>query len=145
VKITCGIFLYNIENSKFLIGHATRSKNFWSIPKGLKDEGESSFEAATREFSEETGMDFNEINVLSVHNLPAVKYRKQNKVLESFLVISDTKIDERSLKCKSLVNEQYPEIDRFEWIGLEGLKAKAHESQASLAELIEQILKKNLT
>ena len=54
--VTCGIYLYSVKNKKILICHATHSPwSSWSIPKGLKDTSEESFEAAVRELKEETG------------------------------------------------------------------------------------------
>ena len=90
MKTTCGIYLYSTALKKLLVCHATNASwKTWSIPKGLKDPGEESFIAATRELKEETGIDLRKISVLNVRELPAVKYKKQNKTLEAFLVITD--------------------------------------------------------
>jgi len=144
MKTTCGIFLYQKADSKILIGHASRSKDHWSIPKGLKDEGETCYQAAIRELKEETGIDAVKINILQTFELPAVKYKKQNKTLESFLIITDSFIGTDTLKCHSLVNGKYPEIDRFEWVDLATLEKKAHETQASQVPYIREILKKEI-
>lgn len=145
MKTTCGIFLCQKANSKFLIGHASRSKDHWSIPKGLKDEGETSYQAAIRELEEETGIDTAKINIIKTIELPAVKYKKQSKILESFLIITDSFIGTDTLKCSSLVNGKYPEIDRFEWVDLATLEKKAHETQAFQVPYISEILEKEIT
>ncbi len=49
--ITCGTYLYCTVNQNIIACHATNSSwNIWSIPKGLKDAGESSFDAALGRF-----------------------------------------------------------------------------------------------
>lgn len=140
MKVTCGIYLYNIKTNNFLLCHATMSRGGWSIPKGLKDEGEDCYTAASRELKEETNIDIKDISILEKHQLPPVKYKKQNKVLESFLIITDTQIDDTMLKCTSLVNGKYPEIDKFKWVTLDELKTLAHESQAENAKLINKLI-----
>src|SRR6185295_19485258 len=88
--VTCGIYLYSIPLKKILVCHATNSPwNKWSIPKGLQDEGEELYAAAARELYEETGVSLKELHLVNALQLPAVKYQKQNKLLESFLVLTD--------------------------------------------------------
>jgi 8-oxo-dGTP pyrophosphatase MutT (NUDIX family) len=140
MQTTCGIYLYNLSTKKFLIGHATRSKSSWSIPKGLKDEGEDDLTAAIREMEEETGIVFAELDVLCVHPLPPVQYKKQRKILSSFLVITATDLSARKLVCHSLVNGKFPEIDKFLWVSAEELRAMAHETQVQNMDEIEQLL-----
>lgn len=141
MQITCGIFLYNIRYKKILIGRATRSRNLWSIPKGLKEPGEDSFTAAEREFLEETGIDISSINIISRHPLPPQKYLKQNKLLEAFLVITDFYKNETELVCSSLVNNAFPEIDKFEWVNLKIAETRIHITQKNLLSLIRSITK----
>lgn len=140
MQTTCGIYLYSTRTGKFLIGHATGSRNLWSIPKGLKDKSEDDLKAAIREMEEETGIAFRELNVISIHPLPPVRYKKQKKVLSSFLLITDTDLDSRKLVCSSLVNGKYPEIDRFLWVSGKDLRKMAHETQVQNMDMIEQLL-----
>jgi 8-oxo-dGTP pyrophosphatase MutT (NUDIX family) len=129
-EITCGIYLFNTRIKKILIAHASRSKNGWSIPKGLKEKDESSFIAAARELYEETNIRLKELHVLAVYELSPVRYeKKKNKILESFLVMTDTDLSEVGLKCHSLVNDQYPEVDKYEWVDIPTLENKVHEAQ----------------
>ena len=64
-KISGGLVLFNLNKGKeptFLIAHPggpffkNRDDGWWSIPKGEPEANESIFEAAKREFEEETGM-----------------------------------------------------------------------------------------
>jgi predicted NUDIX family NTP pyrophosphohydrolase len=64
-KTSGGLVLYDITNinePKFLIAHpggpffTNRDNGWWSIPKGEPEENEDIFDAALREFEEETGM-----------------------------------------------------------------------------------------
>lgn len=139
--ISCGIFLFDTNTFKFLICHATKArKKQWSIPKGLRDKGESSMEAARRELLEETGIDLNEIHILGIHILPPVKYQKTNKTLESFLVITDTDLSNKALHCKSMVNEKYPEIDKYQWVTIEEMPTIIHEAQVKLLDQVRKIV-----
>lgn len=138
--ITCGIYLYNVNNQKLLVCHATHSswKN-WSIPKGLKNDNENTFSAAARELKEETGIDIFLLSVLQTHTLPPVKYRKQNKILESFLVITDTNFDGYSYKCHTLNNDQFPEVDNWKWISLDKIISYLHKTQQENMESIKKL------
>lgn len=142
MEVTCGVYLYSTLIDKFLIAHATRSKNFWSIPKGLKEETEDLYVAATRELFEETNINVNKIHILMRQELPAVKYEKRNKILESFLLITDTDLSGLKLTCHSLVNGAYPEVDKYRWVDSSEMRKMVHESQVQNIELIEQFINK---
>ena len=141
--LTCGIFLYSIQTRKFLACHATNSPwNKWSIPKGLKDKGENSLGAAVRELKEETGLDIEKLNILEVYPLPPVKYKKQNKILEPFLVVTDTPLDNYLFECQTFAKDNLPEIDKWKWIGLDEITKYLHDSQHENVELIASLLDK---
>jgi len=63
-KTSAGLLMYRIRDKKaeFFIVHPggpfwkNKDKGAWSIPKGQVEEGENEFEAAKREFEEETGV-----------------------------------------------------------------------------------------
>lgn len=142
--ITCGIYLFNTRNKKILVCHATNSPwNKWSIPKGLKDEGEDSYIAACRELKEETGIDIRNLHILQTNPLPAIKYKRQNKILESYLIITDSDLDNFSFNCRMLVNDDFPEVDGWKWISLSKLKDYLHESQQKNFEKIIKLMPVN--
>lgn len=138
--ITCGIYLHNNLLKKILVCHSTNSPwNNWSIPKGIKNDWEDLFEAASRELNEETGILLQELNSLQIYRLPPVKYQKQNKVLESFLVITDTNLSNHHFICKSLVDDKIPEVDQWKWISFDD-KDTLHESQQKNLILIKKLI-----
>ncbi len=139
--VTCGIYLYSTRMKKLLVCHATNSPwNKWSIPKGLKDEGENAFDAAVRELYEETGIRTELLHILKKHTLPPVNYRKQKKILESFLLITDADLEHYPFTCKSYTEKSIPEVDRWKWIAPGVLGTWLHESQSENEELILGLL-----
>jgi 8-oxo-dGTP pyrophosphatase MutT (NUDIX family) len=138
---TCGIYLFNTGMKKFLVCHATNSRwNSWSIPKGLRDAGENSFEAAVRELQEETGIEIEKLHVLKKQALPPVNYRKQKKMLESFLIVTNTDLEGYPFVCTSHTEKSIPEVDRWKWITPEQMMTLLHESQTANYELINALI-----
>lgn len=137
--ITCGIFLYSTRLKKILVCHATHAPwNQWSIPKGLKETSEKSLDVAKRELAEETGLSFEQLHATKLFNLPPVKYKKQNKTLESFLVLTDFDFEGFQYKSNMTSKPGVAEVDSWKWIPLPEVKKWLHESQS---ENIDQILK----
>lgn len=137
---TCGIYLYSAPMKKFLLCHATRSRALWSIPKGLPDKGETELQAAVRELEEETGIRLSELKVKAVYELPPVKYKKQNKILVSFLVIADTDLSNQKLICRSYVDGKFPEINRYEWVDADAFCKMAHDTQVQNMDTVKPLL-----
>ncbi|MCE3278531.1 MAG: hypothetical protein K0S44_722 [Bacteroidetes bacterium] len=141
--ITCGIYLYDKTSNKILICHATNSSwKTWSIPKGIKDEGEEEQDAAIRELEEETGIKKNELDLNSVIKLEPVKYKKQNKFLQPFFILTATSLEDKEFTCSTMVKEGVPEIDKWAWVNPEVILNKLHESQqhhySTILQLIER-------
>lgn len=68
MTVTCGTFLFSTLQKKILLCHPTNTKwNNWSIPKGVMEQGEQSFDVASRELKEETGIDLLAIDVVAHH------------------------------------------------------------------------------
>lgn len=137
---TYGIYLYSSLQQRLLLCHATRSRNSWSIPKGLKEEGETDIEAAYRELFEECGISADELKDPLIHPLPLQKYMKQNKYLCSFLLVSNADLSDKKLKCISLVNGAFPEVDKYKWVEIPEFRELAHESQVKNLNEIERII-----
>ncbi len=139
--ITCGIYVYSTISEKMLVCHATNSPwNRWSIPKGLQDTGEDPYTAAVRELYEETGIRAENLHTLEIQALEPVKYQKQNKILESFLLITDTDLSKQLFVCESLTEKAVPEVDSWKWITLDQLEKWVHESQQKNIPFIRKLV-----
>ena len=135
--VTCGTYLYSSPLKKILISHPTRTRwNNWSIPKGLMEKGEDVYDVCVRELYEETGIDINKINILSSHRLPTRKYQKQEKSLDSFLVITDTDFTNHKYTSNLAEGKDFGENDKWKWVTLEEAVPIIHQSQAENLPLI---------
>ncbi len=146
---SAGILLYRFRDGIFevLIVHPggpfwkKKDQGAWSIPKGEFDEDEEPLDAAIREFREETGI------TVSCDFIPLTPVRlRSGKLIYAFAVEKD--LDPSTFKSntfpiewppKSGKVQEFPEIDRAEWVDFETAKIKLNESQALL---IEELVKK---
>ena len=75
VRTGVGIVVLNNENKVFVAKRIDNPKNFWQMPQGGVDEGESFLEAAYRELEEETGIKevklIKEIDEILSYELPS--------------------------------------------------------------------------
>jgi 8-oxo-dGTP pyrophosphatase MutT (NUDIX family) len=139
--VTCGIYLFDKNTGKILICHAAKASwKTWSIPKGLQDKDESFYDAAVRELKEETGIDAAELHIVFTAVLKPVKYKKQNKLLMSFLMITDTPLKDHICHCETITRQGYAEVDGWAWIKPEELLQRVHESQQENYPMISKML-----
>jgi 8-oxo-dGTP pyrophosphatase MutT (NUDIX family) len=139
--VTCGTYLYSSLLKKFLVVHPTKTRwNNWSIPKGVIEKGEGIFDVCVRELLEETGIDINKINVLTKHSLPVRKYQKQEKSLESFLVVTDIDFSQHKFTSNLVEGKDFPENDKWKWVTLEEAVGIIHETQAENLPLIAKLV-----
>lgn len=120
MKITSGIYLIT-PSGKMVIAHPTNTPFcMWSIPKGLVDEGETLFDAAKREFFEETNYLIDESKLLLIESLgEPLKYNKKDKYLNAYVCLLNEEI-EQELVCTSMVEDAvpFPENDYIEVIDI---------------------------
>ncbi len=114
----------------------------WSIPKGLIDPGEDPLKAAQREFEEET-------NVKVSGNftpLTPVK-QKSGKIVQAWAVEGDC--DPSAVKSNTFSIEwpphsgkeqEFPEVDRAAWFGIEEAKKKIIQGQVRLLEELQHMV-----
>jgi len=139
--VTCGTYLYSTLLRKFLVVHPTRTRwDNWSIPKGVMEQGETFYQVCVRELNEETGIDIAEINVIATHQLPSRKYKKQQKSLESYLVITDSDFSKHKFTCNLVDGKDFPENDKWKWVTLEEAVPMIHESQAENLPVIATLI-----
>ena len=120
-----GIVVLNKDNRVFVAKRIDNRKNFWQMPQGGVDSGESFLEAAFRELEEETSIKniklIKELDGLIEYELPPHllgliwkgKYRGQEQ--KWFVVRFVGKDNEINIKTKK------PEFYEWKWIDLENI------------------------
>lgn len=102
---------------ELLLCHAT-GRNYWDIPKGVRDAGEESIDAALREVREETGL---QLDAHQLRDLGAHSYLPR-KDLHVFVVDPpDSSIDIQPCNCSTYYTirggaRQIPEVDAYRWV-----------------------------
>lgn len=119
MTITCGVFIFD-KNGLLLVGHPAGhpyAGNVWSIPKGERDEGETTLETAVRETMEEAnlGLDPNDLEYVG-----SALYKSGKKTIEAYFVQLSGDASEYDVKCTSEFQNHKGvmtlEIDHFKWI-----------------------------
>jgi predicted NUDIX family NTP pyrophosphohydrolase len=143
-KQSAGVLLYRRRNDGWQIflvhpgGPYWKGKDLgtWSIPKGEFNPGEDPLESARREFTEETGL------VIAGRFVPLLPVKQPGgKVVHAFAVEGDC--DPASIQSNTFSLEwpprsgrrqEFPEIDRGGWFGLEEASVKIGKGQTTLIE-----------
>jgi predicted NUDIX family NTP pyrophosphohydrolase len=143
-KRSAGILLYRIRTVflEFLLVHPggpfflRKDEGYWTVPKGEIMTNEEPFEAAVREFFEETG---HQVSGTSIPLSP-VNQKGGKKVwcwaiegnLDPSTVVSNT--FELQWPPNSGKIKTFPEIDKAEWFNFEQAKVKINERQLAFLE-----------
>ena len=148
-KKTAGLLLYREASDRLevLLIHPggpfwkNKDEGAWSIPKGLVDEGEDVFDAAKREFSEETGgTPSGEAIALEPLRQPSGKILYAWAMRGEFdpaTLTSNTFLTE--WPPKSGRQQEFPEADRAGWFSIEEAERRILKGQAAL---LRELLKK---
>jgi predicted NUDIX family NTP pyrophosphohydrolase len=122
---------------------ARKDAGAWSIPKGELDEGEDPRACARREFAEETGT---QLPDGALEDLGSVR-QKGGKEVRAFAAAGD--LDPATLASNTFELEwpprsgrlqEFPEIDRAEWFGLDQARAKVNPAQVAFIDRLEALL-----
>jgi predicted NUDIX family NTP pyrophosphohydrolase len=151
-KRSAGLLMYRFvnENLEVFLVHmggpywAKKDLGAWSIPKGEYEPGEDPFEAAKREFLEETGFQ-------AVGEFVRLKDLKQpsGKVVSAWAFEGD--YDARAMRSNTFSMEwpqrsgrfqEFPEVDRAEWFRLDVAKEKILKGQRPFIEELQDILQR---
>lgn len=147
--IAAGIFIIK-KDGNLLVCHPTNHKaDFWSIPKGKVEEGETMLEAAIRETYEETNLDLTDSHDFDIYELNPVNYGHRKKIIHPFLFLESVKstIDWKTteIKCNSNVPIErggFPEMDDYKWVSLDDARSILHETQVACIDRILELTRK---
>lgn len=149
MKITHGILLVD-NKMKVLCVHPTNAdKDFWSLPKGGAEEGETSLEAAIREMKEETNFTVDPFNghIVYYEFLGGYNYKRTKKKLNCHVVYIDLPLStmDLNLKCESLIDgTDIPECDIVKWRSIDScLKILHHTQVEALSDCMKKLIKIN--
>lgn len=149
-KRTAGLLLFREASGSLevLLVHpggpfwARKDEGAWSIPKGLVDEGEELFDAAMREFNEETG------GTAAGEPIALEPLRqKSGKVLHAWAMRGE--FDPAALRSNTFFTEwppksgrqqEFPEVDRAAWFSMEEAGRKILKGQAALLRELQEKL-----
>jgi predicted NUDIX family NTP pyrophosphohydrolase len=152
-KTSAGLLLYRIRAGQLemLIAHmggpfwANRDDGAWSIVKGEHDDGEDAYAAARREFAEETGTPAPQGEALE---LGEIRQRSGKRVV-AWAIESD--FDASQLASNTFATEwprgsgrqqEFPEIDRVEWVDSATARRRLVQGQYELVEELERRTRK---
>ncbi|HKN92810.1 MAG TPA: NUDIX domain-containing protein [Thermoleophilaceae bacterium] len=149
MKRSAGLLLFRLRDGQLevLIAHmggpfwARKDERAWSIIKGEYEEGEDPFEAACREFEEETGSSPPAGRTIE---LGEVRQRSGKRVVAWGI---DGDFDPASVRSNTFTLEwpprsgelrEFPEIDRAEWVDLDTARRKLVKGQVPFVDALER-------
>lgn len=141
-----GLLMYRIKDGhpEILLGHLggpyfkNKDDGFWSIPKGLANDGEELLAAAKREFKEETGMDaVGEFAFIGTAKKPGktVDFWSFEGDCDLASLVSNTCMVEWPPRTGKQI--EIPEVDRYGFFTIEDAKVKAMRYQVPVIEMFE--------
>lgn len=123
IAISCGTLILN-GNGQILLCHVTGTSH-WDIPKGMREPGESTLEAAQRELREETGLDF---DYAQFEEIGGFAYQK-HKNLHLYKVRAPESLNRLDhLTCNShflhrVTGRPTPEMDGYCWASRDEIRS----------------------
>jgi predicted NUDIX family NTP pyrophosphohydrolase len=148
---SAGILLYRLSDGEpeVLIVHpggpfwARKDAGAWSIPKGEYDDGEDPRACALREFEEETGT---ALSPAELAELGDVRLKSGKQVtawavegdLDAGAIVSNT--FEMEWPPRSGRMQEFPEVDRAGWFGLDQASEKLNPAQVAFLDRLRDRL-----
>jgi predicted NUDIX family NTP pyrophosphohydrolase len=122
---------------------AKKDAGAWSIPKGEYGDDEQALAAALREFAEEVGVPAPTADYVSLGEFR----QSSGKLITAFAAQSDFEVDEVHSNTfpaewppRSGRIQQFPEIDRAEWMPLDAARVHLVKGQLPMVDALEQSL-----
>jgi predicted NUDIX family NTP pyrophosphohydrolase len=149
-KQSAGILLYRkADQIEVLLVHpggpffSRKDLAVWSVPKGEYEEAEDPFQAALREFQEETGQqvrgDFVPLDPVKQRSGKVVTAWAVEGNMDATNIVSN--YFEMIWPPKSQQIQSFPEVDRADWFPLELAREKINPGQIPLLDQLEKILR----
>ena len=122
---------------------ARRDAGVWSIPKGEYGEDEDPLQAARREFAEELGSPAPDGEPLALGEIR----QKSGKWVIAWALAGD--LDAERITSNTFTMQwpprsgrlqEFPEVDRAQWFGLDEARAKLNPAQVALLDRLLQSL-----
>ena len=142
-KRSAGILLFRRDPLEVLLVHpggpfwAKKDLGAWSIPKGEHNEGEDAMACDIREFTEETG---SQPSPGELTDLGTIK-QKAGKIVQAWALEGD--LDAAAVVSNTFSMQwpprsgkfqDFPEVDRAEWFGLDDAAQRINPAQAAFLE-----------
>lgn len=138
--VSAGIIPYRVKNNEieFFVGHPGgpywKNNPYFAFLKGGVEYGEDFFEAAIREFKEESGVSIPEHKYSNIFFLGSVKQNSKKTVyayaidfdFDSTKCFSNECEVEHPFKSGNLI--MVPEIDKYEWMSFEKITEVTNKS-----------------
>ena len=150
-RVSAGILLWRRRDGRpeVLLAHpggpfwARKDRGHWTVPKGETDAGEELEAVARREFAEETGHPVPDGPLL---HLGEIRQRSGKLViawavegdLDPAVAVSNT--FEMEWPPRSGTIQQFPEIDRVEWFGLDEARRRLNAAQVPFLERLQEAI-----
>ena len=141
-----GIVVLNKRNQIFLAKRIDNPKNFWQMPQGGVNHGETFYDAAIRELEEETSIKnvslIKELDGLTTYFLPdhlvgiIWKGRYKGQKQKWFVVRFDGKENEIN------INTKHPEFLDWKWVNINNLTDEVVEFKINVYKQIQSELYK---
>ena len=143
------LFRHNGKRLEVLLVHpggpfwAKRDHGIWSIPKGEYPEDEDALTAARREFAEELGSPPPDGETIELGEVR----QKAGKVVRAWAVAGDldaaqitSNTFEMQWPPRSGRTQEFPEVDRAQWFGLEQARERINPAQAAMLDRLREAL-----
>ncbi|MET9073794.1 NUDIX domain-containing protein [Streptomyces sp. NPDC004232] len=141
------LFRHTGDGLQVLLGHmggplwAKKDAGAWTVPKGEYEADEPAWEAARREFREELGIAPPDGEAVPLGEV----VQRNGKIVTAWAVAADPDLSEFSPGSfamewppRSGRVQEFPELDRVEWVGLDRARAVIIAAQAAFLDRLAE-------